>query len=67
MNNDFDLKYRLRIICLFRPCDLEFSDYPPLMDTMFDSYVQLIQWLNCHMDLNFSEKSYKIIINTVEV
>lgn len=67
MNTDFGFKYRLRIICQYRPCDLDFCEYPPLMDTMFDSYVQLIQWLNCHMDLNFLNKAYKIIIDTVEV
>lgn len=64
MNN---LKFRLRIYIQYRPCDLDRVDMPPTMDSLFDSYEDVIIWLNTHMGLNFGEKSYKITITTMEV
>lgn len=59
------MKFRLCIYPWYLPFSNVSDMSEPFMDAYFDNYSDVIACLNTHMGLNFSEKGYYIIIETV--
>lgn len=61
------MKFKLTVYCWLRKSPTVYEKTIPLMETYFDSYENLLNWLGAHSKLNFAHRDYLIKIESEEI